>query len=80
MSSLQTYREHFPEQQEHLLHGEVWGVPTTELGHHGEEQERKGLFAVHRETCRDSHPEGCRAERHLRACRMLQLPSATRQL
>lgn len=38
----------FPQQQEDLLHGEVWRVHAAELGHHGEEEQSEGLLVVKR--------------------------------
>lgn len=40
-----------PQQQEHLLHGEVRGVSAAELGDHPEEHDRNGLVVEKGRTC-----------------------------
>lgn len=42
------YQDRLPEQQQNFLHGEVGGVHAAELGHHGEEEQGKGLAVVQR--------------------------------
>lgn len=51
-----THQKHLPEQEQDLLHGEVWSMTAAELGHHHEEQKSKWLIAVHGETWRREQP------------------------
>lgn len=51
-----THQEHLPEQEQHLLHGEVGSVATAELGHHREEQKSKRLFGAHGEPWQGEGP------------------------
>lgn len=39
-----------PQQQQHLLHGEVRGVTTAELGNHTKKHNRNGLIVEHRRS------------------------------
>lgn len=39
-----------PQQQQHLLHWEMGGVTTAELGHHTEEHDRNGLIVEKRRS------------------------------
>lgn len=51
-----THQEHLPEQEQHLLHGEVGSVATAELGHHREEQKSKRLLGAHGEPWQGEGP------------------------
>lgn len=47
----ESHQNALPQQQKHLLHGEVRGVSTAELGDHPEEHDRNGLIVEKRRTC-----------------------------
>lgn len=45
-----TYHNHFPEQKQDLLYGEVGSQATAELGNHGEKQKGKRFLIMHGEA------------------------------